>query len=99
MKPTNRWQLVNYLDVWGNKKDGWEVNNLYREDKYLEDAVDKTDEELINWLKEINFLVFQPYVSYEEIIKRIDVWSDGGMIEFSFASDMQPICRLERVYE
>lgn len=29
MMPT--YSLINYFDVWGNAKDGWEVNNLCTE--------------------------------------------------------------------
>jgi hypothetical protein len=46
--------FTHYFDVWGNKEDGWEVNNLccLYEDIDLPDLEDET---LIGKLKELGF--------------------------------------------
>lgn len=94
---TNKWRLVNYFDVWGNATDGWEVNDLCKEDKFLENADEKSNEELIAWLRDIGFLT--EYATMETV----EVWNDGDMIEFSNTLETDypgyPLCRLERVYE
>lgn len=47
-------ELVDYYDVWGNAEDGYEVNNISREDTFeLENLEDET---IIEKLKEIHYL-------------------------------------------
>ena len=48
--------LINYFDVWGNKKDGYEVNNQCEEgnDFYISD--DSNAKEIIQFLKLSGFL-------------------------------------------
>ncbi len=50
-----RLKLTNYFDVWGNKKDGWEVNDACIEwdDVWTQDLDDKT---LLKILKNTGFL-------------------------------------------
>lgn len=52
----NRYRLIDYFDVLGNAKDGYEVNNLccVFDDLYLSN--DCTDKEILNYLKEIGYL-------------------------------------------
>jgi len=39
-------------DVWGNEKDGWEVNDVFRSSGTIElPAEPHSDRELISWLK------------------------------------------------
>ena len=49
--------LRNYFDVWGNEKDGWEVNNSCIEFDDLHISDDATEKEILKYLKDINFLV------------------------------------------
>ena len=87
---TNTWSLIDYFDVWGNKEDGWEVNNLSVEFEDLYIADDVTDEDLIDYLKDIGYLAKELEVS------EIEIWDSGDMIELSKADDGMPICRLTR---
>jgi len=48
--------LRNYFDVWGNAKDGWEVNNSCIEFNDLHITEDATEKDILNYLKEIGFL-------------------------------------------
>ena len=86
------WSLVNYFDVWGNAKEGYEVNNLYREFDDLHISDDITDGELIKYLKDIGF--FGKSAGLNTII----VENIGDMIEFSRKRDYKPLCRLELNY-
>lgn len=98
-QPTNKWKLVNYFDVWGNAKDGWEVNNLCVERDDLVIPYDATDHDLIEMLKEIEF-----FSSNADNVT-INVVDYGDMIEFENSGIPYedcagyPLCRLERVYE
>ena len=44
MMPT--YSLINYFDVWGNAKDGWEVNNLCTEKTGITITDDATDKDM-----------------------------------------------------
>lgn len=50
----NKYKLVDYIDVWGNPIDGWQVNLLYNdydtEDTCFRISEDATDEEIIDFL-------------------------------------------------
>lgn len=48
--------LRNYFDVWGNAKDGWEVNDSCIEFNDLHITEDATEKDILNYLKEIGFL-------------------------------------------
>lgn len=93
----NKWRLVNYIDVWGNVNNGWEVNNVCIEFEDLVISEDATDEDLINYLKEIEFF------STEASTYTIDVIDSGDIIEFENSGKPYkeyegcPLCRLERV--
>ena len=48
-------QLCSY-DIWGNEKDGYQVNNVFAEDIYIE-VTDKTsDKDIIQQAKKKGFL-------------------------------------------
>lgn len=85
-----QYRLINYFDVWGNKRDGWEVNNLC-EEGIIELPENFTDKDMIKALKEFGF--FKKTVRSNQL----DIWNDYHMIEFSQRKDQQPICRLELV--
>lgn len=48
--------LINYFDVWGNKKDGYEVNNqcIEFDDWYISD--DSTKKDILNYLFNAGYL-------------------------------------------
>lgn len=54
MMPT--YSLINYFDVWGNAKDGWEVNNLCTEKTGITITDDATDKEILDYLVHVGFL-------------------------------------------
>jgi len=84
-------KLVNYFDVWGNKKDGYEVNNMCVEcdDLYLNNIDNKN---ILQLLKTIYFL--QPKTRINQVI----IENDGTMIEVYQKNGKHyplPLCRLE----
>lgn len=56
----NKYKLVDYVDVWGNPIDGWQVNLWFNDydtdDTCLRIAEDATDEEIIDFLIQIGYL-------------------------------------------
>lgn len=88
------WKLINYFDVWGNKKDGWEVNNLCQEGEPFELSLDCTQKDVLAKIKEVGF--FKPSVRMNMI--SFSVW-DQYMIEIEQKSTGKPICRLEYIEE
>ena len=56
MSKAKTFTLINFFDVWGNKRDGWEVNNQCIEFDDLIISDDATDKQIISYLKEIGFL-------------------------------------------
>lgn len=87
---TTKYRLINYFDVWGNKKDGYEINNL------CEDAIvcfpDVPDKrEILSKLKRIGFL--RKSCRMASIVETNQ--GDGDFIDFEDAYG-RPIFRLER---
>lgn len=87
----SKWVLVDYYDVWGNADDGWEVNNVSREDE-ITISDDASDKEIFEYLRDI-VKYFNKSLKFEDVY----VTSDGDIIEFEASADGMPICRLERV--
>jgi len=50
-----KYRLVHYFDVWGNRKEGYEVNNQC-EHAIVEFTDYPSNDEILNKLKKINFL-------------------------------------------
>ena len=91
----NKYKIVDYFDVWGNPIDGWEVNNLTSyydtDDTCLRISEDATDEEIIDFLIQINYL--KP-----EAKNLVHLESyDNEMIEIVHTKDDYPIGRLEMI--
>ena len=87
----NRYKLIDYFDVWGNVKDGWEVNNLCEIEDDIILAEDTTDEEIIDFLIMINYLE-------SEAKGQVHLESqDNEMIEIVQTKDDYPIGRLEMI--
>ena len=91
----NKYKIVDYFDVWGNPVDGWEVNNLtsyYDTDETcLRISEDATDEEIIDFLIQINYL--KPEAKELVYLESYD----NEMIEIVQAKDDYPIGRLEMI--
>ena len=80
--------LVDYFDVWGNPEDGWEVNNLSREDTfYIKDNF--TDEDMIKKLIDIE------YLNSDVKVENFEIWDEGCFIEFFEAGNHLPLFRIE----
>lgn len=91
----NKYKLVDYIDVWGNPIDGWEVNDLtsyYDTDETcLRISEDATDEEIIDYLIQIGYLLptAKKLVHLES--------QENEMIEIVQTKDDYPIGRLEMI--
>lgn len=91
----NKYKIVDYIDVWGNAEDGWEVNLWFNdydtEDTCLRIAEDSTDEEIIDLLIRIGYLT-------PEVKELVYLESyDNEMIEIVARENDYPIGRLEMI--
>ena len=86
----NKWRLNNYFDVWGNEKDGYEVNNLCTEAEDLWISEDSTDKEICEFLVQIGFLNTSD-------MRRIYLEDMGDMIEIYQRKGNYPLGRLEMI--
>lgn len=85
-----KYSLINYFDVWGNDKDGYEVNNLCVDKTGITIAYDATEKEILDYLVQIGFL------NTSDMRKvRINTL-DEEMMEIYAVKGMQPLGRLER---
>ena len=86
----NRWAWYSY-DVWGNKKDGYEVNNVFRSSDYayIPDSI-VTDKDLIVYLKKEGFIRLGIRVA------SINIDSDEDVIYFSYKDKPEGELRRER---
>lgn len=84
------YKLINYFDVWGNKKDGYEVNNLCSEGEIVipENA---TNKDLVQAIKDFGFFKKTTRTNM------LYISNDFEMIEFDERRTGKPICRLELV--
>lgn len=82
-------KLVNYFDVWGNKKDGWDINNLCTEGMIeLPDNYSKHD--IVKAIKEVGF--FKPSVR----LNMLEIEDLYPYYEISHkANGYKPVCRIE----
>ena len=56
MSRVRQFMLINYFDVWGNAKDGWEVNDACTECDDLCITDDATDKEICQYLERNGYL-------------------------------------------
>ena len=83
------YKVIHYFDVWGNEKDGFQVNNLAEIGTIqLKDYTNI--KEIIQKLKEIDFLAKHCRTNM------FDVWNDYEMIEYS-RKNGKPLFRLELI--
>ena len=87
----NKYTLVNYFDVWGNKKDGYTVNNQCVEFDDLVIADDATPKEICSYLKSIKMLV-------TDDMRKLEVTNWGDLIEINERKTGKPLFRLMMNY-
>ena len=87
---SRKYQLINYFDVWGNAKDGWEVNNMCVEEENLWLDDDCTDKEIANYLAKIGYLTTSD-------MRRLYFENLGGITEIYEKKGMKPLYSLREV--
>jgi hypothetical protein len=92
LRRKHKYELINYFDVWGNEKDGWEVNNLCSEG-YVIILEGADDREICEVLRNADFL--KPGVGLNRLT--VDNCNFGDMIEIFEKKTQKPICRLQSV--
>lgn len=86
-----KYELINYFDVWGNAKDGWEVNNQCVEFDDLVITDDATEKDILNYLVSIKFLTTSDR-------RRVRIEEYGAeMMEIYEVKGHRPIASLRRV--
>ena len=82
------YEIVVY-DVWGNKKDGHEVNAEYKTGELVELGVVDNDRDIIKKLKEKGYIGQKKRYSSYEI-----EGEDGYVLYVHRAKDYYPVCEL-----
>jgi hypothetical protein len=88
-------KVINYFDVWGSKKEGWEINNMCEEEldtELLQLHLNATPKEAFQLLKSVGFLKNTTRINQVDIE---DMYDYG--FEFMQRKDGMPICRIEFV--
>lgn len=85
----NTYTLINYFDVWGNEVDGYEVNNQCVEATDVIIADDATDQDIINYLFQHEYLNDDGLWLYE-------IENNGDFIEIFAKETMMPLYSLRR---
>ena len=89
----NKYQLVNYFDVLGNESEGWEVNNLCKEDIFIEVNDTDTDKDIIQKIIDEGFFI-------PAAIDKINVMNYGpDFYELEDKTNDYPYGRLEKMEE
>ena len=78
------WRLINYFDVWGNKKDGYTVNNQCIEADDIVIADNAKPKEICEYLKSIGMLATSD-------MRRLEVIDNGDMIEVLERKTQMPL--------
>ena len=79
-----KYRLVNFFDVWGGEKDGWEINNqcIEGEDFHIDESA--TKKEICEYLKSAGFLktsdMRQLYVDCAAYDGCIEIYQRKGMM-------------------
>ena len=82
--------LINYFDVWGNEEDGYEVNNQCIEVEDVVIADDATDQDIIDYLFNNEYLRDDDVSLYE-----IE-YGCGDFIEIYVKETMMPLYSLRK---
>lgn len=86
----SKYTLVNYFDVWGNEKEGYEINNLCNEVEGITITDDATEKDILKYLVQIGFLT-----TSDRRKVRIDT-TDWDMMEIYAVKGNYPIGSLRR---
>jgi hypothetical protein len=86
-----KYDLIEY-EVWGNKRDGFEINDCFRVMKGIEIDDNDTDKDIVKKLKEVGYLKNTVRMN-QMVIER----NSESMIEFYERKDYKPSFNLERV--
>ena len=86
------YRLINYFDVWGNCKDGWEINNQCVEMEDLNLTEDATNKDICEYLKKTGYLKTSD-------MRRLAVIDYGDYIEICERKGMKPLFGLHLNYE
>ena len=86
----SKYRLINYTDVWGNKMDGYEINNQCIEFDDLIISEDASNKDILKYLHGIGFF-------NTDDMRKIKVVNEGDMIEF-YGKNTYPLARLELIY-
>ena len=79
-----KYSLINFFDVWGNAKDGWEVNNQCVEFNDLIITDEATEKDILNYLVQIKFLSTSDR-------RRVRLEFTGNVIEIYEVKGWKPI--------
>ena len=89
----DKWQFINYFDVWGNTEEGWEVNNLCKEWQ----TELPHDAEAKHYFDDmINNGFLKPAVQIDQL--SFDYLGDD-IVEISVSETYEPLGRYELVYK
>lgn len=81
-------EFTNYFDVWGNKKDGWEVNNLCVRFVADIEPCEMNDRDLLRLLKAQRFLKKECRTN-----QLLFDWVGPDMVEIGVKRDLYPLGR------
>jgi hypothetical protein len=81
-------EVINYFDVWGNKKDGFEINNMCSEG-FIEVDENNIQKSTLQELKKMDFL--KKHVR----LNQFHVEDSYPFYEFYQKKDNQPVFRIE----
>ena len=87
-----KYRLIDYFDVWGNAKDGWEINNQCVEEGTFWIADDASAKDVCDCLKSGGYLV---YVDMRRLF--VDFTTYDGVIEVYQKQGMKPLFRFEEI--
>lgn len=87
----SKYRLINYFDVWGNEKDGYEINNLCVEADDLWISDDSTEKEILKFLVQIGFLRTSDR-------RKVYIEELGEMMEIYQRKGNYPLGRLEKIW-
>ena len=71
----SRYRLINYTDVWGNDKEGYEINDQCIESNDLIISEDASNKDILKYLKKIGFFT-------TDDMRKIKVINEYDIIEF-----------------
>jgi hypothetical protein len=86
-----KYELIIY-DVWGNKTDGYEVNNAFTTGDHIEINDSDSDEDIIRGLKRMGLIKANCRFSSFEIDGE-----NGYSLYVNYSPDSYPVCELRAV--